>query len=226
MASFFSGDGRGKDLASSFSSTFLNPSRPKQAVDPDYDPKRIIPVGERKAAMAGLDPMEARWTRGAFLLAALTSVFVVVIVSTQHVTKMIDGKKETTSGVTVEAILIGAVILLFAILGGIALKRNRRTLVVFSLFLIGFGCTLTISVLGFVFIFFGGWLMLRAYRIQKFGTSNAKLAATQAATRPPRRERKAAAAAPQKPTGHAAPKANKRYTPKAPARKKVPKPVE
>jgi hypothetical protein len=62
--------------------------------------------------------------------------------------------------------------------------------------------------------------------MQKYGTANAKLAATQAASRPPRRERKAAATAAPRPTGYKAPKPNKRYTPKAPTRKKIPKPAE
>jgi hypothetical protein len=97
---------------------------------------------------------------------------------------------------------------------------------VFALFIDGFAFTLIEPPLGLVLILLGGWLMLRAYRIQKYGTPNAKLAAREAAARPPRRERKQAARAPVKPTGHKPPTANKRYTPKAAPRKKLAKPTE
>jgi len=229
MASLSNGDGPLQKLGSRLSESFLNPAKPKPARDPDYDPQRIIPVDERKAAMAGLDPLETKWAKGAFLLGSLISFFVVIYVSTQHVTSPLgNGKHQTTTGVTTEALLIGFVVLFFSLLGFIGIRRNRRTLVVFPLFIVGFACALTtgLSPLGFAYIVFGGWLMFRAYRIQKYGTANAKLAAQQAAARPPRRERKAKAAAPPRPTGYKAPSANKRYTPKAPTRKKVAKPVE
>jgi hypothetical protein len=71
-----------------------------------------------------------------------------------------------------------------------------------------------------------GWVMMRAYRINKYGTPVTKVVAREAAKLPPRRERKRAAAVPPKPTGYSPPKANKRYTPKAAPRKKVTKPVE
>jgi hypothetical protein len=68
--------------------------------------------------------------------------------------------------------------------------------------------------------------LLRAYRIQKYGTAHAKTAAREAAARPPRRERKQTAKAPTKPAAYKPPTANKRYTPKAPVRKRVAKPTE
>jgi hypothetical protein len=228
MASLSNGDGPLQKLGTRLSESFLNPAKPKAPRDPDYDAQRIIPVDERKEAMSGLDPLETKWARGAFLLGSLISVFVVIYVSTQHVTNKIAGKTETTTGVTTEALLIGGIVLFFSLLGFLGLRRNRRTLVVFPLFIVGFACALTtgLSPLGFAYIVFGGWLMFRAYRIQKYGTPIAKLAAQQAAARPPRRERKAAATAPPRPTGYKPPSANKRYTPKAPTRKKVAKPVE
>jgi hypothetical protein len=81
--------------------------------------------------------------------------------------------------------------------------------------------------LGFALNLLGGWLLLRAYRIQKFGTANAKLAAREASARPPRRERKKApVSTASKPAAHKPPTANKRYTPKAAPRKKVAKPTQ
>jgi hypothetical protein len=123
-------------------------------------------------------------------------------------------------------LLLGAIVLGFCLLGYEGLRRRRRTLVVFALFVDGFAFTLIFAPLGFALILLGGWLMLRAYRIQKFGTPNAKTAARQAAARPPRRQRKQAASSPAKPSGYKPPSANKRYTPKAVPRKKVAKPTE
>jgi hypothetical protein len=234
MASFFSGDGKAQKLSSRLSEVFQNPgrsSRPTPVGDPDYNPQRIIPIDERKEAMSGLDPLETKWAKRALMFGVLIAVSVVILVSVQHTTKNLgNGKHETTSGVTAEALLIGGVVLAFSALGLFAIRRNRRTLVVFPLFIIGFACALTtgLSPIGFAYILFGGWLMLRAYRVQKYGTANAKLAATQAASRPPRAARKAAATAAvtPRPTGYKTPKASKRYTPKAPPRKKIPKPAE
>src|SRR5580692_6546693 len=213
MASLSNGDGPLQKLGTRLSESFLNPAKPKTPKDPGYDPQRIIPVDERKEAMSGLDPLETKWARGAFILGTLISFVVVIYVSTQHVTKTIGtGSHKTTTTVTTEALLIGGIVLFFSILGFIGLRRNRRTLVVFPLFIVGFACALTtgLSPLGFAYILFGGWLMFRAYRIQKYGTPNAKLAAQQAAARPPRRERKAKATAAPRPTGYKAPSANKR----------------
>jgi hypothetical protein len=123
-------------------------------------------------------------------------------------------------------LLLGAIVVGFCLLGYEGLRRRKRTLVVFALFVDGFAFTLVFAPLGFALIILGGWLMLRAYRIQKFGTPNAKMAARQAVARPPRRERKQAASRPAKPAVHKPPTANKRYTPKAPPRKKVAKPTE
>ena len=100
----------------------------------------------------------------------------------------------------------------------------------FDLFLVGFAFTVFIGLFGFAFIFLGGWLMLRAWRINKYGTTNSKAIAREAAARPRGRERKEAARSASKssssPAGRKPPTASKRYTPKAPPRKKIPKPTE
>ncbi len=63
-----------------------------------------------------------------------------------------------------------------------ALWKRKRTLVAFDLFLVGFAFTLFIGLIGFAFILLGGWLMLRAWRLNKYGTTNAKAIAREAAT--------------------------------------------
>lgn len=181
--------------------------------------------------MSSLDTVELKWSKGGMTLAAILGVFLTYYLASAHrthnVTVTEHGKKVTRSVlISGEWLLLGVIILVFCGLGFLAIQRRKRTLVAFSFFVTGFSFTLIFAPIGFALIIAGGWLMLRAYRIQRFGTANAKMAAREAAARPPRRERKKTAAAPVKPTGHTPAKANKRYTPKAPARKKIAKPTE
>ena len=78
-------------------------------------------------------------------------------------------------------------------IGFLALWKRKRTLVAFALFLVGFAFTLFVGLIGFAFILLGGWLMLRAWRINKYGTTNSKAIAREAAARPRGRQRKEAA---------------------------------
>ena len=103
--------------------------------------------------------------------------------------------KVTKSGknsiaVAPDATLLGAVIVILCVLGYLALWRRRRTFVAFDLILIGFAFTLFIGLAGFIFILLGGWLMLRAWRINKYGTTNSRAIAAQARERPKGREQK------------------------------------
>ena len=176
-------------VKSSISDTFLRPAKPKEdGSPPDWDPTRVIPVAERREAMNGLDPLELKWAKGGFVSALLIAVLIIIVVSVQKTTEKVS--KTTSTSVTPEAILIGGIVLFFAILGFIAIKRRRRTLVVFPFFIEGFACALTTNLapVGFAYLVLGGWLMLRARRVQKFGVASGKLAAQQAATMPSRRE--------------------------------------
>jgi len=176
--------------------------------------------------MSTLDPMEAKWTLGAFILATIAGIAIpAYIIAENKVTKA--GKD--TIAVAPDAKLLGGVLVLLCILGFLALWKRKRTFVAFDLFLVGFGFTLFIGLIGFVFILLGGWLMLRAWRLNKYGTTNARVIAKETASRPRGRERKEAAKAgkaPPKAGAPRAPTANKRYTPKSPPRKKIPKPTE
>jgi hypothetical protein len=198
---------------------------------PGREPGQILEGAERRAAMSGLDPNELKWSKGGLTLAALIGAILVIYLAVEHPTRKLTQKvhgHEVTRLVPVSDtyLLIGAIVVGFCILGFEGVRRRKRTLVAFSLFIDGFAFTLVFAPLGFALILLGGWLMLRAWRIQKYGTANAKAVARQAATRPPRRERTRAARTPPPPTGHVPPKANKRYTPKAPPRRKIPKSSE
>ena len=94
------------------------------------------------------------------------------------------------------------------------------------------------------FIFAGGWLVVRAWRVQRYGSPNASAAARRATDKDRRSARtadKGARADPASgggrrgkgktaevvaPSGRPRPDANKRYTPKAPPRKRPPPPAD
>ncbi len=207
-------------------------SGPKPAVGvgsskQEADPATILPPEERKAAMSSLDPVETKWSLGAFVLATVAGIAIpAFIIAENKVTK----KGKNTIAVAPDAALLGGAILLLCVIGFLALWKRKRTLVAFDLFLVGFAFTLFIGLIGFAFILLGGWLMLRAWRLNKYGTTNAKAITKEAAARPRGRERKDAAKAGAKTTSSPAarkpPTASKRYTPKSPPRKKIPKPTE
>jgi hypothetical protein len=197
--------------------------------EPDPDPGEVLPREERKAAMSGLDATEQKLSLGALVLASIGGIAIpAYILASNKVTKA--GKNSIA--VAPDAALLGGAILLFCLIGFLALWKRKRTLVTFDLLLIGFGFTIFIGLVGFVFIFLGGWLMLRAWRINRYGTTSSKVIAREAAARPRGRDRKQATngtttkgkAAPQS-AGRKPPTASKRYTPKSPPRRKIPKPA-
>ena len=154
------------------------PSR-SRSVDANAEPDIIPPEG-RKAAMVSLDPGETRWAFGALLLTLAAGVAIPAYITAQNkVTKA--GKNSIA--VAPDAWLLGGALVALSLLGLVVLWKRRRTLIAFDLFLIGFGFTLFIGLAGFAFILLGGWLMLRAWRINKYGTTNSKAIARQAATR-------------------------------------------
>jgi hypothetical protein len=209
-------------LSGLFSGASLRDARASTGSD------EIIPPEKRRAAMSTLDPLEQKLARWALILAAAAALAAAIYInSANKVTKA--GKN--TIAVAPDAWLLAGVILLLCALGGLALWKNKRTFVTFSLFLIGFAFTLPFGLIGFVFILLGGWLMLRAWRINRYGTTNSKLIAREAANRPRGRDRsrettKSSAKTSTATGARKPPTANKRYTPKAPPRKKIPKPTE
>jgi hypothetical protein len=181
--------------------------------------------------MSSLGPVEVKWSKAGLIVSAVLGVIFTLYLRSAHSNKTVTvvrhGKKvKELVPISDSWLLLGVILLVFCVIGGLALQRRKRTMLVFSFFVIGFSFTLIFAPLGFAIIILGGWLMLRAYRIQKFGTPTAKVAAREAAARPRRKERKQATRVPPTPTGHKAPTANKRYTPKAAPRKKVVKPTK
>jgi hypothetical protein len=203
---------------------------PTPKLGEDGEPDRVPPE-RRKEVMRSLDPQEVKLAFGAYALATIAGIAIpAYILATDKITKA--GKHSIS--VAPDAALLGGVIIVLCILGFVTLWKRRRTFVSFSLFLIGFAFTLFIGLIGFVFILVGGWFMLRAWRINRYGTTDAKAIRQEAASRP---RGKAGAAtsrgassskgkASSQPGERKPPAASKRYTPKAPARKKIPKPTQ
>jgi len=119
--------------------------------------------------------------------------------------------------------IIALIILFFA------LRRKRAAVACFALFL-GIG----LGVSGFVFVFFGGWLIVRAFRLQRYGdatwSGSNKVAREMAKAKregrdpTPKSTSKSTSTSASKPAptpGPAAPPApSKRYTPKQKPRKR------
>lgn len=83
------------------------------------------------------------------------------------------------------------ILLFFGAFLAVATRYGRRSLVAFSMLFAGLAVTsISGSVLGVAYIGAGAWLMVRAYRVQKYGTTKSKEVAAIAAEQ--RAERKAA----------------------------------
>ncbi len=196
------------------------------------DGPEIIPADQRKAAMTSLDAQEVKLSFAAFVLATIAGVAIpAYIISTNKITKQ--GKN--TIAVAPDAWLLGGAILLFCVFGFVLLWKRRRSLLAFDLFLIGFGFTLFIGLVGFIFILLGAWLLLHAWRINKYGTTNSKVIAKESAARrkggtttgsSTKETKSAKSRATYEPGPRKSPTASKRYTPKSPPRKKITKPTQ
>lgn len=207
-------------------------SGPRQTGDPAErpEPGEVLPPEKRKAAMSTLDEQETKWSLAAFLLAMVAGIAIpAYITASNKVTK--HGKNSIA--VAPDAWLLGGAIIVLSLLGLFALWRRKRTVVAFDLFLIGFGFTLFVGLVGFVFILLGAWLMLRAWRLNKYGTTNTKTIAQETSTRSrgkdrrnPSRSGSKSAKAGASGDARQPPAPNKRYTPKSPPRKKIPKPTQ
>jgi hypothetical protein len=203
------------------------------AAAPKSEPKNqpqieVIPPGERRAAMNGLDAFEVRCSViGLIVLSAAVVALTLFLAIDKPTHIVVVRHKNTVVPLSASFILYGVADIVFCAVGAFGLVRRKRTLLSFCFILSGFALTLNAGLLGFPPIFLGCWLMWRAYRIQKYGTANSKEVAIVARTTPrqPRGQRKAPPPPPTRPSGTKAPTASKRYTPKAAPRKKVPKPT-
>ena len=213
-------------------------------------PKRPSPLSltdeETRQRITRIDPRERRWG----LTAAAVAVIVALVAEfpgilhpkTTHAPVNVKPKGTSCAGAFYDAttkacftlhsksfwVWTLCVLLLFAFALVIAVWLRRRSALGFAGLMTGLAFETTVgAILGIPFIVFGGWLLIRAWRVQQYGspTATKQTAGAAPAPRPERqpRERKKKTELP--PTGRARPEASKRYTPKTPTRKR-PTPTE
>src|SRR5580698_3498210 len=190
MSSMLNGDGeKPPKLSQRLSDSFFRSSQ----TQPPAKPVEELTPAERRAAMSGLDVNEVKWAKAGLVLATLLGGYLTYYLAEKHPTRSVKVHGHLRQvPISQSWLLVYGAVLLFCVIGFIGLYYRKRTLVVFSIMIAGFAITEFSAPVGFAFIVLGGWLLLRAYRIQRFGTANAKGAALAAAARPPRRERKQA----------------------------------
>jgi hypothetical protein len=222
--SLLNGNGeKPKGFGQRISESFLQSAKPKARAAAAA--AEAMTPAERRAAMSGLDANEVKWSKAGLVLATVIGGFLTYYLATKHPTRTVKLHGHNTQvPISQSFLLIYGAVLLFCAVGFYGLWKRKRTLVVFSILISGFAITEFSAPVGFAFIVLAGWLLLRAYRLQRYGTANARGVAKVAATRPPRQKRKAAPTS--KPGAPKPPTASKRYTPKAAPRRKVAKPTE
>ena len=124
-------------------------------------------------------------------------------------------------------------LLFFALAILITVRVGRRSAAGFAMLMGGFAYESQVGVLGLPFIAGGGWYLIRAWRVQRYGSPTGKRPApdrTKPRERPPpsarpenRRRTRAGTDSKVTPT-RSAPTASKRYTPKPQQKKKRPTP--
>ena len=221
---------------------FKTPARPA--------PFSSLTDEETRQRITRIDDKERRWGLSAAVLAAgvglLAELPGVLHPKTTHASVSTKPKGTSCAGsfydattkacYTVHArsfwVWTMAVLLLFALALFIAVKLRRRSALGFAALMNGlaFETTTGSPILGLPFIVFGGWLLIRAWRVQQYGSPTATKATAGGAaaarpTRPVRQPRERKKKTDPTANGRARPEASKRYTPKTP-RKKRPTPAE
>lgn len=235
------------------SRTFLRPPAPKTARDEHVDFSRMTD-DEKRARIVGVDPTEKKVGIAASLLGVALAIYANVpyMVSKTSVVTTVKPKDKTCApvlGITdlhyvastsscngiysaSHYVLPLVVSLVLAIAIYVTVLIRRRAPLAFTIVMTGlaFGSLVVLVPYGLA----GGWIMLRAWRTQKYGSPTARTAMTGWVAPPPRGStRKARSTAPRGRKGKDAatttvrkpPAANKRYTPKSPPKKKVAPPA-
>ncbi len=237
------------------SQTFLRPPTPGARQEPEHVDFSRMTDDEKRARIVGVDPTERKVGIGASILAVALALYanVPLMVSKKSVVTTVKPVGKTCGpvvGITDlhyhaatkscygiypanHYVLPLVVSLVLAVAIYVTVRIRRRAPLAFTMVMTGlaFGSLLVLVPYGVA----GGWIMLRAWRTQKYGVPTAKSVTTGWVPPPARgttrrakaaapRERKRKGAAPTT-TTRKPPAANKRYTPKAPPKKKVAPPA-
>lgn len=224
---------------------FLKPKKQKDIID-TYG-TGIIPPEDRKEAMASLNRVEQRLGYFAAAIAVLLGGLATLIFPRNRVKSQAPVHNKCPAGYSLHkglcetiysnnVVLVSIIVLVFALAIFACVRMRRRTPTVFATMLTGLAFISFTAAIGIPFIIYGGWLLLRARRIQRYGTTDAKVTAKAAGEE--RAARKAGRPSPQAKrdassngaaaakTSASAPDPSGRYTPKAPTRKKTAPPPE
>ncbi len=248
-------DGSGPTTAwQRLSQTFLRPPPPKPPREPeDVDFSRMTD-DEKRARITGVDPTERKVGIAAAVLGIALAIYANVpyMVSKTSVVTTVKPKHKSCAQVLGIAglhyvastkscdgvypashyVLPFVVSLVLATAIYVTVRIRRRAPLAFTMVMTGlaFGSLLVLVPYGAA----GGWIMLRAWRTQKYGAPTAKTPLTGWTPPAPRgTTRRAKSATPRSHKGKGAdtattrkpPAANKRYTPKSPPKKKVAPPA-
>ena len=222
---------------------YLRPAKPKGDPDSTVEPAVAVTDEDKRRAIVGLDPLERKiGLLGAALatLIAVTTTLPFVLNPKTAVNQSLapvkahicankaftyDKATNKCNGKVVYSlehwVFALVLLLVFALALFVTVRIGRRAPVGFTALMTGLAYETQVGVLGLPFIAAGGWLLIRALRVQRYGSPTATKANPTGEKRPPptraerptRQKKKRAAA----PTG---PAPNKRYTPKTPQRKR------
>jgi hypothetical protein len=251
-----SSNGNGSSPPTTFwgrmSATFLNPPKPKADKPPEPQPMAVTDA-EKRRLVQRLDPLERRIGYIGAAIAALAAFIINlpgVINPHRLVSKTLaplhgnvcpdpSDFKLTHSGSHLSCVGQGTysrghyllelgIFLIFAVAMLVATRINRRAPLAFTALLTGLALETIIGLLALPYIVAAGWLLVRAWRSQRYGSPTAKGPPKDQAgqarsprTSTPRTRRTSKPVDAKSETVRAKPDANKRYTPKAEQRKRV-----
>ncbi len=230
-----------------FTERFLKPKKAKR--EPDVFAQKIIPPSDRKKAMQTMNLVEIRLGYiaagyaafigglASFLFPKTRTVHEAPVKGVCTYPYSFHGTNHSTcwAEVSNEILLLSFITLVFALGIFLAVKFRKRVLTTFASVLAGaafFGIAYYGVMIAAPFLIYGGWLFMRARRIQKYGTTDAKQvaglagqdrAARKAGQTPPNATPKATRTSSTSSTSKAKTATStpsKRYTPKKPTRKK------
>jgi hypothetical protein len=224
-----------------FATGFLRP--PPSAQVPTDDSSGGTSDEAKRRAVTYLDPLERKiGLVGAALAAAiaLTNTLPYVLHPNTPVSQTVSPKKGHTCGVagfTYDKATgkcngqlpyslshwtwVLVILLAFAVALLIAVRVGRRAPLGFAFLMSGLAFDSQVGIYGLPFIAAGGWLLIRSWRVQRYGSTAAPKRGEKPQRPPPREPRKKKG---EPPPGRPTPVASKRYTPKAVKKKRPPAP--
>lgn len=196
---------------------------------PSAQPDRPLTDAERRRWIRSLEPIERRWGTILAGVAALLSIYSLYeIIHNPAISEKITGANgHSHTGLvhqrgTYELVLVIQLVLALGMYLGV--RYRRRSMLAFCAVMTGLVASTVVTLFfGVPYLVFFGWLIVRAWRVQRYGSPSAKGAAAGAVAKREAKRSGTPAGAPARPGSPAAKKAtpakasdpSKRYTPKS-----------